>query len=52
MYLVGVYCVNIYMYFLFLGEVMEKGLRDCCRLIRIGKIFIKIKDESKLLVVK
>ena len=36
----------------FLGEAMEKGLRDCCRSIRIGKILIKIKDESKTPVVK
>ncbi|XP_078375196.1 uracil phosphoribosyltransferase homolog isoform X2 [Oculina patagonica] len=29
------------------GEAMEKGLRDCCRSIRIGKILIKINDETK-----
>ena len=26
---------------------MEKGLRDCCRSIRIGKILIKFNEESK-----
>ena len=30
------------------GEAMEKGLRDCCRSIRIGKILIKINEESKM----
>ncbi|XP_027044061.1 uracil phosphoribosyltransferase homolog isoform X1 [Pocillopora verrucosa] len=29
------------------GEAMEKGLRDCCRSIRIGKILIKFNEESK-----
>ncbi|XP_068698272.1 uracil phosphoribosyltransferase homolog [Montipora capricornis] len=29
------------------GEAMEKGLRDCCRSIRIGKILIKINEETK-----
>jgi len=46
-------CVyNLHVYHSFLGEAMEKGLRDCCRSIRIGKILIKIKDESKTPVVK
>ena len=27
---------------------MEKGLRDCCRSIRIGKILIKVNEESKM----
>ncbi len=31
---------------------MEKGLRDCCRSIRIGKILIKINDETKTPMVK
>ena len=26
---------------------MEKGLRDCCRSIRIGKILIKVNEETK-----
>lgn len=26
---------------------MEKGLRDCCRSIRIGKILIRREQESK-----
>ena len=43
---------NLHVYHSFLGEAMEKGLRDCCRSIRIGKILIKIKDESKTPVVK
>ena len=30
-----------------IGEAMEKGLRDCCRSIRIGKILIKFNEESK-----
>lgn len=29
------------------GEAMEKGLRDCCRSIRIGKILIKVNEETK-----
>lgn len=29
------------------GEAMEKGLRDCCRSIRIGKILIKVNEECK-----
>jgi len=40
------------MHLSFLGEAMEKGLRDCCRSIRIGKILIKMKDESKTPMVK
>ena len=36
----------------FLGEAMEKGLRDCCRSIRIGKILIKINDETKTPMVR
>ena len=27
---------------------MEKGLRDCCRSIRIGKILIKVNEETKM----
>ena len=34
------------------GEAMEKGLRDCCRSIRIGKILIKINEETKAPMVK
>lgn len=30
------------------GEAMEKGLRDCCRSIRIGKILIKVNEETKM----
>jgi uracil phosphoribosyltransferase len=29
------------------GEAMEKGLRECCRSIRIGKILIQSTDEDK-----
>lgn len=29
------------------GEAMERGLRDCCSSIRIGKILIKDNDETK-----
>lgn len=28
------------------GEAMEKGLRDCCRSIRIGKILIQSDEET------
>ncbi|CAF0750555.1 unnamed protein product [Brachionus calyciflorus] len=28
------------------GEAMEKGLRECCRSIRIGKILIQTADED------
>ncbi|RMZ93467.1 uracil phosphoribosyltransferase -like protein, partial [Brachionus plicatilis] len=28
------------------GEAMEKGLRECCRSIRIGKILIQSGDEE------
>jgi len=28
------------------GEAMEKGLRECCRSIRIGKIILKKDEES------
>lgn len=30
------------------GESMEKGLRDCCRSIRIGKILIQRDEETAL----
>lgn len=30
------------------GEAMEKGLRECCRSIRIGKILIQQAEEEKL----
>ncbi|EDO44681.1 predicted protein [Nematostella vectensis] len=33
------------------GEAMEKGLRDCCRSIRIGKILIKVNKETSTPVV-
>jgi len=29
------------------GEAMEKGLRECCRSIRIGKILIQSTDEDR-----
>ena len=29
-----------------LGEVMEQGLRDCCRSIRIGKILIQSDEDT------
>lgn len=29
------------------GEAMEKGLRECCRSIRIGKILIQTAEEDK-----
>jgi uracil phosphoribosyltransferase len=29
------------------GEAMEKGLRECCRSIRIGKILIQSKDDDQ-----
>ena len=29
------------------GEAMEKGLRECCRSIRIGKILIQSTDDDK-----
>lgn len=28
------------------GEAMEKGLRECCRSIRIGKILIQSTDDD------
>lgn len=28
------------------GEAMERGLRDCCRSIRIGKILIQTSDDE------
>jgi len=28
------------------GEAMEKGLRDCCRSIRIGKILVQSDEET------
>ncbi|VEL44040.1 unnamed protein product [Protopolystoma xenopodis] len=28
------------------GEAMERGLRDCCRSIRIGKILIQTAEEA------
>lgn len=37
-------CVSFYFYYL--GEAMEKGLRDCCRSIRIGKILIQSDEET------
>ncbi|ODV62998.1 uracil phosphoribosyltransferase [Ascoidea rubescens DSM 1968] len=30
------------------GESMEKGLRDCCRSVRIGKILIQRDEETAL----
>ena len=30
-----------------LGEAMERGLRDCCRSIRIGKILIRRDPDTK-----
>lgn len=30
------------------GEAMEKGLRDCCRSIRIGKILIEKSEDDPL----
>ena len=30
----------------FVGEAMEKGLRDCCRSIRIGKILIQSETST------
>ena len=39
------------LFFRLLGEAMEKGLRDCCRSIRIGKILIQSEEyTSKPLV--
>ncbi|CAD5124492.1 DgyrCDS12772 [Dimorphilus gyrociliatus] len=29
------------------GEAMEKGLRDCCRSIRIGKILIQSEEDTQ-----
>ena len=29
------------------GEAMEKGLRDCCRSMRIGKILIRRDQETR-----
>ena len=31
----------------YVGEAMEKGLRDCCRSIRIGKILIRRDAETR-----
>lgn len=31
----------------FLGEAMEKGLRECCRSIRIGKILMTKDQDSE-----
>ena len=31
---------------LILGEAMEKGLRECCRSIRIGKLLIRSEEET------
>ena len=28
------------------GEAMERGLRDCCRSIRIGKIMVQTDEET------
>lgn len=28
------------------GEAMERGLRDCCRSLRIGKILIQVSDDG------
>lgn len=33
------------------GEAMEKGLRECCRSIRIGKILIQSTDEDSKSVI-
>lgn len=30
------------------GELMEMGLRDCCRLVRIGKILIQRDEETAM----
>lgn len=30
------------------GELMEQGLRECCRLVRIGKILIQRDEETAL----
>lgn len=29
------------------GEAMEKGLRECCRSMRIGKILIRRDQETR-----
>ncbi|THD25888.1 Uracil phosphoribosyltransferase [Fasciola hepatica] len=34
------------------GEAMERGLRDCCRSIRIGKILIQTSDDGETSEVK
>ena len=31
----------------FIGEAMEKGLRECCRSMRIGKILIRRDQETR-----
>jgi len=47
-------CVYIYTYafttvciFTCTGEAMERGLRECCRSIRIGKILIRHDPDTK-----
>ena len=42
------YFQMLILYFPFKGEAMEKGLRECCRSIRIGKILIQTAEEDKL----
>lgn len=32
---------------MYTGEAMEKGLRECCRSIRIGKILIRKEQDTK-----
>ncbi|CAH8864071.1 unnamed protein product [Trichobilharzia szidati] len=34
------------------GEAMERGLRDCCRSMRIGKILIQTAEESEIVEAK
>ncbi|TNN13342.1 Uracil phosphoribosyltransferase isoform 1 [Schistosoma japonicum] len=34
------------------GEAMERGLRDCCRSMRIGKILIQKAEENKIIDAK
>ncbi|CAH8610743.1 unnamed protein product [Heterobilharzia americana] len=34
------------------GEAMERGLRDCCRSMRIGKILIQTAEESEIIEAK
>lgn len=39
--------LRCYLFVCWSGEAMERGVRDCCRSIRIGKILIRRDPETK-----